>query len=398
MKTTWWKAAAPAAAWLAITCCPAPAGLAANAWRYFALFAAAIIGLITAPIPAAAIGLLAVTAATVMGYVAADPGDSIQWALSGFSNSSVWLIYGAFVLSTGYTKSGLGRRIALVSVKLLGQRTLGLGYAVALADLLLAPGTPSNTARSGGMIYPVIRHIPGLFGSEPGPTARRMGGYLMWTAFASTAVTSSMFLTSLAPNLIASSLVKETTGWEIGWRQWFVGFLPIGGLLLGVLPLLVYVVYPPEVKSSKGAPAWASQELAKMGGFSLSELVMAVLVGAALVLWIFGQDYVNATTVVLIVISLMILTKVLDWEDILGNQEAWNVLVWFATLVALADGLNRVGFVSWLSQGVRRSAGRTVARARDGDPGGVLLLDALHVRQPHSSHNGDSPRHAGHWR
>jgi L-tartrate/succinate antiporter len=46
----------------------------------------------------------------------------------------------------------------------------------------------------------------------------------------------------------------------------------------------------------------------------------------------------------------MILSRVVQWSDILGNQEAWNVLVWFATLVTLADGLNRVGFVSWLAQ------------------------------------------------
>ena len=85
----------------------------------------------------------------------------------------------------------------------MGRSTLGLGYAVMLADLLLAPFTPSNTGRSAGVIYPILRGIPALYGSQPGPTARRVGGYLMWTAFASTAVTSSLFLTALAPNLLA---------------------------------------------------------------------------------------------------------------------------------------------------------------------------------------------------
>ena len=149
---------------------PVPAGLAPNAWHYFALFAAVILGLILEPIPAAAIGLVGVTLAGVGRLVEASPAASITWALSGFQDRTVWLIFGAFVFSIGYGKTGLGRRIALWLVRLLGGRTLGLGYAIALADLVLAPGTPSNTGRSAGILFPVIRGIPDLYGSEPGPT------------------------------------------------------------------------------------------------------------------------------------------------------------------------------------------------------------------------------------
>ncbi len=75
-----------------------------------------------------------------------------------------------------------------------------------LADVLLAPFTPSNTARSAGTIYPIIRNLPPLYDSHPNtPSARRMGGYIMWTALAATSVTSSLFLTALAPNLLAWS-------------------------------------------------------------------------------------------------------------------------------------------------------------------------------------------------
>src|SRR4029077_15909237 len=129
-----------------------------------------------------------------------DPGKSLRWMLSGFAESTVWLIVGAFVFAIGYRKSRRGRRIALVLVRNLGRNTLGLGYAVALSDLVLAPATPSNTARSGGIIYPIISNIPRIYGSEPGPIAGKIGSYVMWTAFAATAVTSSMFFTALAPN------------------------------------------------------------------------------------------------------------------------------------------------------------------------------------------------------
>jgi L-tartrate/succinate antiporter len=51
----------------------------------------------------------------------------------------------------------------------------------------------------------------------------------------------------------------------------------------------------------------------------------------------------------------MLITRIVTWDDILSNKTAWNVLVWFATLVTLADGLNRVGFVSWFAKGAAES-------------------------------------------
>jgi citrate:succinate antiporter/L-tartrate/succinate antiporter len=73
----------------------------------------------------------------------------------------------------------------------------------------------SNTGRSAGVIYPIVRRIPALYGSEPGPTARRIGAYLMWTAFAATSVTGSMFATAQAPNLLAVGLIRDETGLDM---------------------------------------------------------------------------------------------------------------------------------------------------------------------------------------
>jgi L-tartrate/succinate antiporter len=281
------------------------------------------------------------------------PAEAIRWGLSGFSNTTVWLIFGAFMFAMGYEKTGLGRRIALMLVKAMGRKTLTLGYAVTVADLILAPFTPSNTARSGGTIFPVIKNLPPLYDSKPNdPSARRIGGYIMWTALAATCVTSSMFLTALAPNLLALELAQKTAKVEISWMQWFTAFAPVGIVLLVAVPLLVYVLYPPEVKSGEEVPKWAGAELGKMGAITRNEIILAVLVIIALSLWIFGGKYVDATTAALVVISLMVVTGVVTWDDITANKAAWNTLAWFATLVALADGLNRVGFVKWFATAV----------------------------------------------
>jgi L-tartrate/succinate antiporter len=347
----YWKALVPVAVGAILLLLPIPEGLKPNAWYYFALFVAVIIALILEPIPAAAVGLIGVTAATVSLLVVPKPADAIKWALSGFQDGTVWLIFVAFMFALGYEKTGLGRRVALNLVRWLGKKTLGLGYAVALADLVLAPFTPSNTARSGGTIFPVIKNIPPIYGSEPGPTARKIGAYLMWTAFATTCLTSSMFLTGLAPNLLALSLVKTTAKIDISWTEWFMGMAPVGVLLFIFLPWLVYKIYPPELKSSPDVPIWAGEELKKMGRVSFKEISMALLALLALGLWIFGGEFINATTVALLVLSLMVMTRIVEWDDVLAHKQAWNVLVWFATLVTMADGLNKVGFLKWFAVG-----------------------------------------------
>ena len=86
-----------------------------------------------------------------------------------------------------------------------------------------------------------------------------------------------------------------------------------------------------------------------MGGVTFREWLMGALVGLALVLWIFGGSVMDASLVALVVICGMLVGRVVTWDDILGNRQAWNVLVWFATLVVLADGLNKVGFTSWFA-------------------------------------------------
>jgi L-tartrate/succinate antiporter len=349
MKTTILKALSAVLVGIIIAIIPTPAGLTASAWYFFAIFVAVIVGLILEPIPAAAIGFIGVALAGMLGLVAVKPGDSIRWALSGFSNTTVWLIFAAFMFAMGYEKTGLGKRLALLLVKGLGKKTLGLGYAIAFADLIIAPFTPSNTARSGGTIFPVIRNLPALYGSAPGETARKIGSYLMWTALAITCITSSMFITALAPNLLALELVAKTSKITISWTEWMVGFLPVGVLLILLVPYLIYKIYPPEIKSSPKVPEWAAAELTTMGKTSSKEIIMALLAILALALWIFGGKVIDATMVALVVISLMIITGVVTWDDILSNKAAWNVLAWFATLVAMADGLNKVGFVKWFA-------------------------------------------------
>jgi L-tartrate/succinate antiporter len=350
-RSTFARAAAPVIVGVVIALAPTPHGLPPNAWRYFALFAAVMVGIITEPIPPAALGLVGVIIAATAGLVRTSTAQATAWALSGFGNATVWLIFTAFIFSLGYAKTGFGKRIALLLIRAMGRRTLGLGYAIALADLALAPFMPSNTARSGGTIFPILRNIPELYGSWPNDeSARKIGAYLMYTALAATCVTSSMFVTAIAPNVLAADLAMRTVNVTLSWTDWFRGFAPVGFLLFALVPILLYKIYPPEIREAPEAPRWAAEELRKMGPVSAREMILLGLVLLALALWTVGAKYVDATMAAMLVVILMLVLRVITWNDILGYSEAWNVFIWFATLVTLAGGLVDTKFVDWVAR------------------------------------------------
>jgi L-tartrate/succinate antiporter len=360
-----WQVITPIAVTLILALLPPPPGLAHFAWLYFSIFAGVIVGLILEPLPGAAIAMSGLTLVAVLGRLAlfspqqlSAPGfrpasAALTWALSGYSNPAVWLIFGAFILALGYDRTGLGHRIALVIVKRMGKNTLLLGYGITFADTMLAPFIPSPTARSGGIIYPIVSDLAADYGSKPNDVSSRLvGSYLMWVAIATTCVTSSLFLTAASFNLLAAGFVEKLTKVELRWMDWFTTAAPAIIPLLLLLPLLTYWLYPPEVKRSSQVSNWAAAQLDKLGPLTRREATLAGIVVLSLLLWIAGGAYVSAAIVAFIAVSLMLITGVVTWSDIAGHRRAWTTLAWLGALIALCDGLNSVGFVKWFADGV----------------------------------------------
>src|SRR5262249_27025369 len=157
----------------------------------------------------------------------------------------------------------------------------------------------------------------------------RIGAYLVATAFAASAITSSLFLTALAPNLLAVALVEKTTGLALGWTEWLAGSWPVGLALAALTPWLLHRLYPPEVRRSPDVAEWAARALEALGPAGGRELRMAALGLGALALWILAGRWVSPTQVVLGVLVLMVVLRVVTWQEVLAHGAAWNMLVWF---------------------------------------------------------------------
>jgi DASS family divalent anion:Na+ symporter len=321
---------------------PPPEGVSDQAWHLLAIFVATIVGIIAKPLPMGAVALIGVTATALTGTL------SLGDALSGFSSSTIWLIGVAFFVSRAIIKTGLGARIAYHFMKLFGRNTLGLSYGLGLADLVLAPAMPSNTARAGGVLMPLLRSVSLAYDSDPAAgTERRIGSFMMLNGFQINIITSAMFLTAMAANPLAAELALDV-GVELTWGGWFLAALAPGLVSLIVIPLFVYLVYRPEIRSTPQATTMAQEALAEMGPVTPGEKVTMGVMGLLLVLWIFGSNFgINATTAALTGLAVLLLAGVLSWQDILAEKGAWDTIVWFAALVMMATQLNQLGFIAW---------------------------------------------------
>lgn len=324
---------------------PAPEGLNVKAWQMFAIFVATIAGIILAPLPMSAVALVGATVATLLGVI---PFSAV---VDATGTDLVWLVILAFFISRGVIKSGLGRRIALQFMRVLGKRTIGLGYGLALTELIIAPAMPSITARAGGVMLPITRAISEVLGSEPNTESRtKVGRYLILCAFHANIMTAGMFITAMAGNPLSVKLAADQ-GATITWLGWAVAAFVPGFICLLIIPAALLWLARPEVAQTPDAPALAQRELAKMGAMSSSEIIMAAIFAGLLVLWVFGEQLgIGASLAAAIGVSVMLLTRVLTWEDALNEKSAWDTMIWIGLLIMLAAKLNEYGMISWFGK------------------------------------------------
>ena len=344
------RTAIPIVLGLVIWFLPVPAGLTVQAWHLFALLVAIIVGFVVAPLPIGAVALLGMTVTALTGTL------TMRESLSGFGSDSIWLIAAAFFFSRGFIKTGLGRRIAYMILQAIGDSTLKVAYAFTLSGLVVAPATPSSTARAGGIIFPILRSVISVLGSEPGATSRRAGAFLIMSYYQVDGVLSAMFMTAMTGNPLATELAMKTAGIEISWGMWALAALVPGVIGMITVPYFVYRIYPPEIKYSPEAKNLARDELAKMGPITRPELILLGVFILALLLWCTGPiTRMNPTLVGLIAVCIMLIGSVLEWKDVLNETGAWDTVIWMGVLVGMAGQLSAKGFIPWFAKTVGAS-------------------------------------------
>lgn len=323
---------------------PPPEGIPPGDFHVVLLFVLTIAVVVWNPFPIGQVVLISLAIGLITGTL------STTQALRGYSNGVTWIIVAAFLFARAFVKTGLGRRIALVFIRVLGRSSLRLGYALGLSDLVLAPVTASNTARTGGIIFPIARSLAREFDSRPGPTAGRIGLYLLFTAYQTNVVTSAMFLTAMAANGISIQLALETAGVEITWGLWFVAASLPGAISMLLVPYLIYRLQPPELTETPEAQEYARKELLALGALSREEKILSGVFAALAIAWgTAGWHGLSTLSTALTAIAVLLLTGVLEWRDIGGEHPAWGTFIWFGGFVSLAGTLNETAVLDWFT-------------------------------------------------
>ena len=319
---------------------PAPEGVDPRGWRLLAIFAATVTGMLLQPLPVGALVLLSLTLAVLTNSL------TVVGALAGFATPVMWLITAAFLIARAVVHTGLGRRIALLFVSWFGSSSLRLGYALAAADVVVSPVIPSDTARVGGVIFPITRSLAESYESYPGESARKLGAYLMQCAYHVGCTTSAIFMTAMAANALSVEFALKHAGVKITWLNWLAASCVPALLSVLVLPILIFKLDPPELKKTPEAQHLAREHLRTMGGTSRAEKGLLLILTLMLAGWA-SQPWhgVHAVIVAFAGISLMVLTGVMEWDEFLLEKRAWDVLIWLGALITMADGLTTHGVI-----------------------------------------------------
>ncbi len=359
-----------AAIWFA----PTPESVSDTGWQVLAVFAATIGSFLLRPLPMGPMVLIGmimlvgtgtvplqttyhnadVAAEMLAGDVRADIVKEYG-VLVGYGKGVVWLVVAAFLIAGAVRNTGLGRRIALILVTKLGRSTIGLGYAICGSELLLGPVVPSNTARGGGIIAPIVGSLARALCSEPDKEPRRAGEYLVLVGAHANLIAAAMFLTGMAANGLVSEVAVDNleSVTSFSWLDWFTaGIVPgLAGMLL--LPWFLQKLAPPTLEDVSAARVEAGRQLAELGPWSRAEKVMASVFVLLIVLWCTEfVHHMDSETIALVGVAVLILARALTWKQACANTGAWDALFWLGGLLSMATLLLKHGVIAWFRSGI----------------------------------------------
>jgi DASS family divalent anion:Na+ symporter len=322
---------------------PPPEGLTFQAWHLFAIFAWAILSVVTGAWPILTASVLAMAAAVLTRTL--GPAQ----AYAGFANATILLIVVAFLVARAVVTCGLGERLGYRAVSLFGRSTLGLSYSIFIVDAVIAPAFPSNTARSG-VLYPLAVSVAEAAGAEPGGARPRLGRFLMFSGIASLAVSSALWLTAMAANPLGAEIAQDF-GVQIGFGSWLVASSVPTLAGIALLPLLLYKMIRPEITATPEAPAEARRKLAAMGPASREQKIVAGVFVGMVILWAAaGTLKLDATAVALLGLGVLLATRALKLGDIAKEGDVLATFIWFAALFSLSDQLDDLGFMAFVGE------------------------------------------------
>lgn len=350
---------------LAIWLVPTPATMTITQQKLLAIFGGAVVVWITVGVNFAvsALGIV-----VLLYFWVGNPDGKLSaagrlardanFAVGGYGTASLWLLITGYIISIAMTQSGVAKRVTLHMMRVLGRTPGGAIFASMLANFVVAPCTPSNTARTAAML-PIVEGIAEAYQVQPGKSSFGKALFLA-TTFTSN-ITGSAFLTGTIPNPVAVGMIAAAAGVSLytSWSYWALAALPTNVIILIVTGVMLLKLFPPEVKALPGGVEYINKELAAMGPMSAREKKAILYFLIALILWSTDVLHQFNSTMVAFFASFLIFVPrfgVLDWKE---SEKAisWELFVYFGGVLTLSDALTRTKAFEWLIKWLLTSLG-----------------------------------------
>ncbi len=329
---------------------PTPAGLSFSGKISLAVFTFALILWVSEALPTYVTALLVLALLSIFG------GWSEKSALGVFGYNVIWLMVSAFVITSGMEKSGFARRLALWMVSKFGKTSKTILLSLLVVNFLIAFIVPSTTARAA-MMLPIVLLIGEAYGVHDGN--KNLGKLLSIQGLQANNISTSAILTATAPQILAVGLIKDMTGYDVSWMQWFIASVPIAVLTLTASYFIGLKLYKPEMMKPKGEGIEKIQsEYKKLGKMNSTEVKALIIFLLTVTLWATDKWHLQMfgfkiSLVMVAIISAILFflpyVGILDWKE---TKIPWNLMIFSAGAYAAGISLNSTGVASWALNGI----------------------------------------------
>ncbi|UCH57012.1 MAG: DASS family sodium-coupled anion symporter [Candidatus Bathyarchaeota archaeon] len=269
-----------------------------------------------------------------------SPQEFLDSLFSTYGGSGLWIIVSGFVLAKAMETSGLGRRIALWMATSLGGNPDNIVLSVAVANLAVAPLSPSTTAKAF-LLHPICAGLVEAFNVEKGQS--KYGTALMLMAMAANNICSTAFLTATVPNPISAQYIREATGLGLSWLGWATMALPLTLVLLAASWFICVRIFRPEVEESSESLGRMRGLRAELGPMSRGEKLVTTFFAIALMLWITDGFHSLNSGIISLALSLILFAPrigVMKMEGFAGDVP-WGSISLFAASMFLANAVGK---------------------------------------------------------
>ncbi|WP_105567509.1 SLC13 family permease [Microbacterium halophytorum] len=339
---------------------------------------AAIAGLMavwwmTEAIPIPVTALVPLVAFPILADGTEEAPVTVSSVGASYGADTIFLFMGGFMIALAMQRWNLHRRIALLVLAAMGDRTQALigGFMIATGFLSM---WISNTA-TAVLMLPIGLSVLTLVteamerdgviekgGGLAAVVQTKFGAALMLAIAYSASIGSLGTLIGTPPNAFLNGYLEQEFGIDLGFGRWMLVGVPLAlVMMVAAWFLIAKVLFKPEVARIPGGRAMIRAELAKLGPTSTGEKLVLVIFALAALSWIlvptlFDPAPISDAGIALVAgVLLFILpagaargVRLLDWES--AVKLPWGVLLLFGGGLALAGQFSSSGLTTWIGE------------------------------------------------